>query len=159
MLAPLRCNTLLVGLPNLWACLVLMLKLIFKCFNDLCSPTTNVIKWSLRLVREQQQCKWSSSKQQVHPDSYLIFEFDISPQFVVCQFAIFLQKFSRVNLSFLHNLPIFSTHIRYTQLLAVIEEIGKDIRPTYAGSKSSAERLKRGEREFKIKFWAKIQNF
>jgi len=33
---------------------------------------------------------------------------------------------------------------KYTQLLAVIEEIGKDIRPTYAGSKSSAERLKRG---------------
>ena len=152
MLAPWRCNTLLVGLPNLWACLVLMLKLIFKCFNDLCSPTTNVIKWSLRLVREQQQCKWSSSKQQVHPDSYLIF--DIS-----AQFAIFLQKILRVNVSFLHNLPIFSTHIRYTQLLAVIEEIGKDIRPTYAGSKSSAERLKRGEREFKIKFWAKIQNF
>ena len=34
---------------------------------------------------------------------------------------------------------------KYTQLLAVIEEIGKDIRPTYAGSKSSAERLKRGQ--------------
>lgn len=33
---------------------------------------------------------------------------------------------------------------KYSQLLAVIEEIGKDIRPTYAGSKSSAERLKRG---------------
>jgi len=33
---------------------------------------------------------------------------------------------------------------KYSQLLAVIEELGKDIRPTYAGSKSSAERLKRG---------------
>ncbi|PNF16881.1 hypothetical protein B7P43_G04731, partial [Cryptotermes secundus] len=33
---------------------------------------------------------------------------------------------------------------KYAQLLAVIEEMGKDIRPTYAGSKSSAERLKRG---------------
>ena len=33
---------------------------------------------------------------------------------------------------------------KYAQLLAVIEELGKDIRPTYAGSKSSAERLKRG---------------
>merc|ERR1712029_1019877 len=30
------------------------------------------------------------------------------------------------------------------QLLSVIEEMSKDIRPTYAGSKSSAERLKRG---------------
>lgn len=33
---------------------------------------------------------------------------------------------------------------KYTQLLMVIEEIGKDIRPTYTGSKGSTERLKRG---------------
>jgi len=33
---------------------------------------------------------------------------------------------------------------KYAQLLQVIEELGKDIRPTYSGSKSSAERLKRG---------------
>jgi len=33
---------------------------------------------------------------------------------------------------------------KYAQLLAVIEEMGRDIRPTYAGSKSSAEKLKRG---------------
>ncbi|OQR71607.1 hypothetical protein BIW11_01463 [Tropilaelaps mercedesae] len=33
---------------------------------------------------------------------------------------------------------------KYAQLLAVIEEIGRDIRPTYAGSRSSMERLKRG---------------
>lgn len=33
---------------------------------------------------------------------------------------------------------------KYSQLLAIIEELGKDIRPTYAGSRSSAERLKRG---------------
>ena len=33
---------------------------------------------------------------------------------------------------------------KYAQLLAVIEDMGKDIRPTYTGSKSSAERLKRG---------------
>ncbi|XP_064608926.1 cyclin-dependent kinase 2-associated protein 2-like [Liolophura sinensis] len=33
---------------------------------------------------------------------------------------------------------------KYTQLLAVIEDMGRDIRPTYSGSKSSAERLKRG---------------
>ena len=31
-----------------------------------------------------------------------------------------------------------------SQLLSVIEDMGKDIRPTYACSKSSAERLKRG---------------
>lgn len=33
---------------------------------------------------------------------------------------------------------------KYSQLLGVIEDMGRDIRPTYAGSKSSAERLKRG---------------
>lgn len=33
---------------------------------------------------------------------------------------------------------------KYGQLLAIIEEIGKDIRPSYTGSKSSSERLKRG---------------
>ena len=32
----------------------------------------------------------------------------------------------------------------FLQLLSVIEDMGKDIRPTYACSKSSAERLKRG---------------
>lgn len=33
---------------------------------------------------------------------------------------------------------------KYVQLLNVIEELGRDIRPSYAGSKSSAERIKRG---------------
>lgn len=32
---------------------------------------------------------------------------------------------------------------KYCQLLNVIEEVGKDIRPSYAGSRSSAERVKR----------------
>jgi len=39
--------------------------------------------------------------------------------------------------------PNNSNLTKYQQLLLVIEEIGKDIRPTYAGSKTSAERLKR----------------
>ncbi|KAJ8897684.1 hypothetical protein PR048_003034 [Dryococelus australis] len=39
--------------------------------------------------------------------------------------------------------PALPGQSKYAQLLAVIEEMGKDIRPTYAGSKSSAERLKR----------------
>ncbi|XP_034935101.1 cyclin-dependent kinase 2-associated protein 1-like [Chelonus insularis] len=33
---------------------------------------------------------------------------------------------------------------KYVQLLNVLEELGRDIRPTYAGSRSSAERIKRG---------------
>ncbi|XP_021575019.1 cyclin-dependent kinase 2-associated protein 1 isoform X2 [Carlito syrichta] len=32
---------------------------------------------------------------------------------------------------------------KYAELLAIIEELGKEIRPTYAGSKSAMERLKR----------------
>lgn len=32
---------------------------------------------------------------------------------------------------------------RYNVLLGIIEELKKDVRPTYAGSKTSAERLKR----------------
>ena len=39
---------------------------------------------------------------------------------------------------------LYPTQSKYQQLLSVIEEMSKDIRPTYAGSKSSAERLKRG---------------
>uniref|UniRef100_A0A673V737 Cyclin dependent kinase 2 associated protein 1 n=1 Tax=Suricata suricatta TaxID=37032 RepID=A0A673V737_SURSU len=34
---------------------------------------------------------------------------------------------------------------KYAELLAIIEELGKEIRPTYAGSKSAMERLKRGK--------------
>uniref|UniRef100_L7N1T7 Cyclin-dependent kinase 2-associated protein n=1 Tax=Myotis lucifugus TaxID=59463 RepID=L7N1T7_MYOLU len=33
---------------------------------------------------------------------------------------------------------------KYAELLAIIKELGKEIRPTYAGSKSVMERLKRG---------------
>jgi hypothetical protein len=33
---------------------------------------------------------------------------------------------------------------KYAELLSIIEELGKEIRPTYAGSKSAMERLKRG---------------
>ena len=33
---------------------------------------------------------------------------------------------------------------KYNQLLALLEEMNKDVRPSYAGSKSSSERLKRG---------------
>ncbi|UJR25467.1 hypothetical protein I4U23_006814 [Adineta vaga] len=39
-----------------------------------------------------------------------------------------------------------SRHIhqsKYGQLLNIIEEMGKDIKPTYAGNKNSAERLRR----------------
>ena len=34
---------------------------------------------------------------------------------------------------------------KYAELLAVIEDMGRDIRPTYSGSRTATERLKRGE--------------
>ena len=34
---------------------------------------------------------------------------------------------------------------RYNELLRVIEELGKDVKPTYAGSKNAGERLRKGE--------------
>jgi hypothetical protein len=39
-----------------------------------------------------------------------------------------------------HQLPSQS---KYSSLLAVIEDMGRDIRPTYAGNRTSSERLKR----------------
>ena len=37
-----------------------------------------------------------------------------------------------------------SLHSRYNQLLAVIEEMSKDLKPVYSGSKPSLDRFKRG---------------
>ncbi|XP_033729943.1 cyclin-dependent kinase 2-associated protein 2-like [Pecten maximus] len=53
-------------------------------------------------------------------------------QMIAQQHQLHLQQLSLANQS------------KYTQLLSVIEEMGRDIRPTYAGSKTSSERLKRG---------------
>uniref|UniRef100_A0A8C8MB28 Cyclin-dependent kinase 2-associated protein 1 n=1 Tax=Oncorhynchus tshawytscha TaxID=74940 RepID=A0A8C8MB28_ONCTS len=39
---------------------------------------------------------------------------------------------------------------KYSELLAIIEELGKEIRPTYAGSKSAMERIKRGNVETSV---------
>lgn len=36
------------------------------------------------------------------------------------------------------------SEVRYAELLAVIEELTKDIKPTYAGNRMAAERLKKG---------------
>ena len=42
-----------------------------------------------------------------------------------------------------HSLGQQHGRSKYAQLLEVIEEMGREVRPTYAGSRSSAERLKR----------------
>lgn len=47
------------------------------------------------------------------------------------------------NSNLLNNAQSSGLIARYNVLLGIIEELKKDIRPTYAGSKTSAERLKR----------------
>lgn len=42
------------------------------------------------------------------------------------------------------SLPTAPGMSKYSHLLAVIEEMGREIRPSYSGSRTSAERLKRG---------------
>ena len=45
----------------------------------------------------------------------------------------------------IHKQPVkVSQGSTYSELLSVIEEMSREIRPTYAGSKSAMERLKRG---------------
>lgn len=52
---------------------------------------------------------------------------------------------SRPHSSSLHqnNVYVAASQSKYSQLLGVIEEMGKDVRPTYSGNKTSSERLKR----------------
>lgn len=52
-------------------------------------------------------------------------------------------NFVAANNSLLNNAQSSGLLARYSVLLFIIEELKKDIRPTYAGSKTSAERLKR----------------
>lgn len=60
---------------------------------------------------------------------------------------------SRVTKTTNVNTPLFLAHAgrtsapqsKYADLLVVIEDMGRDIRPTYAGSRMATERLKRGE--------------
>lgn len=59
---------------------------------------------------------------------------------------------SRVTKTTNVNTPLFLAHAgrtsapqsKYADLLVVIEDMGRDIRPTYAGSRMATERLKRG---------------
>lgn len=49
----------------------------------------------------------------------------------------------QTGLSGIPNVKAEPSQSKYAQLLGVIEEMGREVRPTYAGSRSSAERLKR----------------
>lgn len=45
---------------------------------------------------------------------------------------------------------VYSNKSKYSQLLTVIDEMGKDLRPTYSGSKTSCEKFKRGIAQARI---------
>lgn len=52
-------------------------------------------------------------------------------------------NFVSTNNNLINNVQSSGLQARYNVLLGMIEELKKDVRPTYAGSKISAERLKR----------------
>lgn len=52
-------------------------------------------------------------------------------------------NFTTTNSNLFNNAQLTGLQARYSVLLGIIEELKKDVRPTYAGSKTSAERLKR----------------
>lgn len=52
-------------------------------------------------------------------------------------------NFVAANNSLLNSAQSAGLQAKYEVLLGIIEELKKDVRPTYAGSKTSAERLKR----------------
>lgn len=76
---------------------------------------------------------------------------------ILCEDAIFIPKKNQPNgvtcwtlLCCLHHQGSTGSQVpqnKYAELLSIIEELGKEIRPTYAGSKSAMERLKRGNFE------------
>ena len=67
----------------------------------------------------------------------------VSPFFVTpANVYISYFLFSALSSQFSHFQGIASSS-RYQQLLAVIDEIGREIKPTYSGNKLSADRLRR----------------
>lgn len=52
-------------------------------------------------------------------------------------------NFVSTNSTLLNNAQSTGLQAKYNVLLGIVEELKKDVRPTYAGSKTSAERLKR----------------
>lgn len=74
---------------------------------------------------------------QLTPDGFLNYE--ASPSILGLQ----VPNFVTTNSTILNNAQATGLQGRYNVLLGIIEELKKDIRPTYAGSKISSERLKR----------------
>ncbi|XP_067883021.1 cyclin-dependent kinase 2-associated protein 2-like isoform X2 [Heterodontus francisci] len=68
-----------------------------------------------------------------------------SSSLAVTSFRPLFNDFGPPSMGYMQGLkPSQPSQSTYSDLLSVIEEMGKEIRPTYAGSKSAMERLKRG---------------
>lgn len=67
------------------------------------------------------------------------FNHEASPSILGLQ----VPGFTSSNMNLLNSGQPSGIQARYNVLLGMIEELKKDVRPTYAGSKISAERLKR----------------
>lgn len=68
-----------------------------------------------------------------------LFNHEATPSLLGLQ----VPNFVITNSNLLNNAQPQGLQSRYNLLLGIIEELKKDVRPTYAGSKTSAERLKR----------------
>lgn len=71
------------------------------------------------------------------PDGF--FNYEATPSILGLQ----VPNFIPVNSTLLSSAQATGLQGRYNVLLGIIEELKKDVRATYAGSKISAERLKR----------------
>lgn len=67
------------------------------------------------------------------------FSHEASPSILGLQ----VPNFVSTNNTLLNSAQSTGLQAKYTMLLGMIEEMKRDVRPTYAGSKISAERLKR----------------
>lgn len=68
----------------------------------------------------------------------------VFPIYIFDDFPFYLGSGSSNQQLYMRQSPVPQS--KYADLLAVIEELGKDIKPTYAGSRSATERLKRGNK-------------
>lgn len=112
--------------------------------SKLSDVTVTPIPMHIKAPMPQSQYQAMAQPQiQIQPQYQQLSHQPTSPVIVTTQTSanITTPMTSAANIPSLSNLQGLS---KYAQLLAVIEEMGRDIRPTYTGSRSSTERLKRG---------------
>lgn len=113
---------------------------------DIESKLNDVTVTAIPLIKNQQTANNMQMQQQQQQHNKMT-QNQIQQQLLLQQQQQLQMQLNQLNvsagggMSYLQNTSGLS---KYGQLLAVIEEMGRDIRPTYSGSRTSAERLKRG---------------